>query len=250
MHYKALIFDIDGTAIPNERGGMPSEKLIDAIAKAQKYVKVSAATGRPISNSLHILQALKLASPCVIAGGTLIFDPVTQKTLWKKEMSTEQVRDILTITKSYPYKVWISNQLDASPAIENIVIQPEQIIFIMTVSKEDTKTIMQKLAFIPDITVHEVISWTPDHIDIHITHKEATKKHALQKLLKLENVNKENVIVVGDANNDLPLFEVAGYKVAMGNATDVLKSHADFITSSVDDDGLAAVIEKFILPSA
>src|SRR6185437_6847206 len=140
--------------------------------------------------------------------------------------------------------VWISNQNNASPAIEKIAIQPEQIIFIMTVSKKDTKIIVQKLAQIPDISTHEVISWTPDHLDIHITHKDATKKHALEELLKLENLAKENIMAVGDANNDLPLFEVAGFKVAMGNGSDRLKEAADYITDSVEEDGLAKAIEK------
>ena len=193
---------------------------------------------------MQILQALQITSPCIIAGGTEIIDPITRKTLWKKELSADQVREVISIAKSYPYKVWISNQNDASPAIEDITIQPEQIIFIMTVSKEDTKEIMQKLAHIPAITAHEVISWTPDHIDIHITHKDATKKHALEELLRIENLAKENLMAVGDANNDLPLFEVAGYKVAMGNGSDLLKEAADYITDSVEEDGLAKAIEK------
>lgn len=241
---KAIIFDLDGTAIPNQKGGMPSQRLIDAVVKAQQKVKVSAATGRPISNSRHILKALKITSPCIIAGGTQIIDPVTEETLWKKEMSADQVREIISVATSYPYAIWTSDRLEVSPTKEDIVIQPEQIIFIMTVTKEDTKAIMQKLALIPDITAHEVISWTPDHIDIHITHKDATKKNALQELLKIENVDKEKVMVVGDANNDLPLFEFAGFKVAMGNGSDQLKKAADYVTESVENDGLAMAIEK------
>lgn len=241
---KAIIFDLDGTAIPNKKDGMPSLRLINTVTKAQQKVKVSAATGRPMSNSRNILKALKITNPCIIAGGTQIIDPVTEKTLWKKEMSAYQVREIISIAKSYPYEVWISDQLDASPTIEEIVIQPEQIIFIMTVTKKDAKNIMQKLAQIPDIITHEVISWAPDHIDIHITHKEATKKHALQELLNIENIDKEYLMVVGDANNDLPLFEVAAIKVAMKNGSDQLKEAADYVTDSVENDGLAKAIEK------
>lgn len=241
---KTIIFDLDGTAIPNEKKGMPSQRLIHTVAKAQQKVKISVATGRPISNSLHILKALNITSPCILAGGTQIIDPLTQKTLWKKELSATQVQEIVSVAMQYPYDVWISDQLAASPAKEDIVIQPEKVIYIMTVTKEDTKTIMQKLALIADITAHEVISWMPDHIDIHITHKEATKKHALQELLKIENVKKENVMVVGDADNDLPLFELAGYKVAMGNGSDRLMKAADYVTESVENDGLAIVIEN------
>ena len=54
-------------------------------------------------------------------------------------------------------------------------------------------------------------------------------------------------MVVGDGNNDLPLFELAGWKVAMGNGADVLKEAADWIAPSVDEDGLAVAIERFIL---
>lgn len=241
---KAIIFDLDGTAIPNEKGGMPSQRLINTISKAQQKVKVSAATGRPLYNSLHILKALKITSPCVIAGGTQIVDPVTEETLWKKELSAEQVQEIVSVAMPYPYEVWISNQLEASPAKKDIIIQPEQVIFIMTVTNEDAKNIMQKLAYIQDITAHEVVSWTPNHIDIHITHKDATKRHALEELLRIENIDKKNVMVVGDANNDLPLFEVAGYRVAMGNGSDRLKKAADYVTDSVENDGLAKAIEK------
>lgn len=54
-------------------------------------------------------------------------------------------------------------------------------------------------------------------------------------------------MVVGDGGNDLPLFELAGFKVAMGNAEEVLKKQADWIAPSVDEDGLAVAIKKFIL---
>lgn len=241
---KAIIFDLDGTAIPNKREGMPSQRLIETVAKAQKKVKVSIATGRPLSNVRHILKALQITSPCVIAGGTQIINPQTEETLWKKELSAEQVKDIIAVCMPYSYEVWISDQRDASPAQKDIIIQPEQVIYIMAVSKEDTKVIMQQLGEIPNIVAHEVKSWTPDHIDIHITPVDATKKHALIELLRLENIDKEFVMAVGDGNNDLPLFEIAGYKVAMGNAMDQLKEQADYVTASVDDEGLAKIIEE------
>lgn len=244
MEIKAIIFDLDGTAIPNKKDGMPSKRLIETVAKAQKKVIVSVATGRPLSNARHILKALHITSPCVIAGGTQIINPQTEETLWKKELSAEQVKNIISVCMPYSYEVWISDQLEASPAIENIVIQPEQVIFIMTVSKKDAYIIVQELKKIPQIAIHEVNSWTPNHIDIHITHIEATKKHALEVLLKLENINKQYLMAVGDGNNDLPLFEIAGYKVAMGNAMDELKDHADYVTAPVEEDGLAKIIEE------
>ncbi|HWY79734.1 MAG TPA: HAD family hydrolase [Candidatus Sulfotelmatobacter sp.] len=241
---KAVIFDLDGTAIPNKKAGMPSQRLIKTVAKAQSKAKVSIATGRALSNVRHILKALKITSPSIIAGGTQIINPQTEETLWKKELSAEQTKAIIDICMPYSYEIWISDNAKALSKREDIIIQPEQVIYLMAVSKEDTKIIMQKLEKISDIVAHEIKSWTPDHIDIHITHIEATKKHALIELLKLEQIAKKDVMAVGDGNNDLPLFEIAGFKVAMGNAMDKLKKNADYITDSVDDDGLAKVIEE------
>ena len=114
----------------------------------------------------------------------------------------------------------------------------------MTVPIADADILMKKLHEISDIIAHEVTSWTPKHVDIHITHIEGTKKYALEQLLKLENVDKEYVMAAGDANNDLPLFAVAAYKVAMGNATQRLKDAADYVTDTVENDGLAKAIEE------
>jgi len=247
MNIDAIIFDLDGTAIPNKNEGMPSQKVIRAVAKAQKIVKVSAATGRPISNCRHILKALNITSPCVVAGGTQIINPQTEETLWKKELSKEQVKKIIDICSPYNYQIYISDEKESSPASEKRIKRAEQIVYIMAVTTKDTPVIMGQLHKIPHIISHEVISWTQGHFDIHITHGGATKKHALEELLKIENIGKEHVMAVGDSNNDLPLFQIAGYKVAMGNATDKLKKEADYVTAHVDEDGLAEAIEKFIL---
>ena len=120
----------------------------------------------------------------------------------------------------------------------------ERIIYIEPVTKEDTEIILKKLSKIPNITAHKVVSWTPDHFDIHITHFEATKRHSLEILLEILKVHKNEVVAVGDSNNDLPLFELAGYKIAMENGSNELKKKADMIAPSVVEDGLAVALEK------
>ena len=51
----------------------------------------------------------------------------------------------------------------------------------------------------------------------------------------------------GDGYNDLTMIEYAGVGVAMANAQDIVKEHADYITLSNDEDGLVPVVDKFIL---
>lgn len=64
---------------------------------------------------------------------------------------------------------------------------------------------------------------------------------------QLLQLNKSEIIGVGDRDNDLPLFDSVGFKIGVGNATQTLKNAADYIAPSAKDDGLAHVIEKFIL---
>ncbi len=65
----------------------------------------------------------------------------------------------------------------------------------------------------------------------------------IQKL----GINREEVIACGDGYNDITMLQFAGLGVAMENATEQTKKAADYITLSNDDDGVAFVIQKFIL---
>ena len=60
-------------------------------------------------------------------------------------------------------------------------------------------------------------------------------------------IEQYEIIGVGDGYNDFPLLMACGLKVAMGNATEDLKEIADYIAPTVDEDGVADVIEKFVL---
>jgi hydroxymethylpyrimidine pyrophosphatase-like HAD family hydrolase len=74
-----------------------------------------------------------------------------------------------------------------------------------------------------------------------------SKAKALQDMIDYLGVSFTEILVVGDSFNDVSTFEVAGTKVAMGNAPDSLKALADWVAPPVSQDGVAAVIEKFIL---
>jgi hydroxymethylpyrimidine pyrophosphatase-like HAD family hydrolase len=78
-------------------------------------------------------------------------------------------------------------------------------------------------------------------------HGEVSKAAALERLGALLNIQREEMIAMGDGANDLELIAYAGLGVAMGNATDAVKKKADAVTLTNDKDGVAAVIEKYLL---
>lgn len=60
----------------------------------------------------------------------------------------------------------------------------------------------------------------------------------------------EEVAVLGDMANDLPMFAAAGFAIAMGNATPEVQAKADAVTATNDENGWARAIEEIVLPRA
>jgi HAD superfamily hydrolase (TIGR01484 family) len=249
MKYKALIFDIDGTAVPNREDGVPSPRLIKAVLDAKEYVTFSAATGRPWYLAKSIIKTLNIESPCVISGGAQIVNPIDEKILWEKSLDRDQVREIVNILLPFDYEVYFSDDDSPSNLKEKVLDTTERIIWVAGLTEEQALELEKKIMAVGHISTHIVPDWTAERYVLNISHKEATKKHALEVLLEMIQVDRSLVIAVGDSGNDLPLFAVSGYKVAMGNATSGLKEIADYTTDTADEDGLAKVIEKLVLES-
>ena len=74
-----------------------------------------------------------------------------------------------------------------------------------------------------------------------------SKGSALRDVIDYLGLKASQVMTIGDSFNDLPIFEVAGTKVAMGHAPESLRQLADWVAPPVEEDGVAAAIEKFIL---
>ena len=82
---------------------------------------------------------------------------------------------------------------------------------------------------------------------LEFINKEADKGEGLRALAKHLGVNKEEIIAMGDAGNDIAMIKYAGLGVAMKNASMEVKEIADFITESNEDDGVAKLIDKEVL---
>ena len=80
-----------------------------------------------------------------------------------------------------------------------------------------------------------------------IADKQATKGLAVDFLCKQYGISKDEVLAIGDQDNDIELLKSGGIAVAMGNATEDLKKCANFITDTVDNDGWVKAIEKYCI---
>lgn len=246
--YDTIIFDLDGTAIVSEESATPSESLIEIVEKAQSKMNLCAATGRGLTYARHVLKALNLTDPCVISAGTQVVNPKTEEILWEEPMNLDDINKVIEACKSYPYRIIIEDEgLEGGKVANEIkLMKPVNVMYVMEVSKKDSKLLSKALESIEGIIASPVGSWGFSGFDIHITSQRATKEHAINELLKMVDTTKEKTIGVGDADNDIHLFKAVGLKVAMGNATDNLKKEADIITETVENDGLVKIIEKYL----
>lgn len=98
--YKALMIDVDGTLVPNEKEGMPSKKVASAITEANKLIHVGIATNRPLFLVEHIFEHLKLSGPSIVNGGGQVIDIASKKVYYRQPVENEDINKVYQITKS------------------------------------------------------------------------------------------------------------------------------------------------------
>ncbi len=114
------------------------------------------------------------------------------------------------------------------------------------------KTIYQLLAFfgkdkekelmkvLPDC---EPTRWNPLFTDI--VPKGSSKRVGIMKMSDYFGISEKEIIAFGDGGNDIQMLEYAGLGIAMGNAAEEVKQSADYVTSDVDEDGIAKALIHF-----
>jgi len=249
MKYKLLLLDVDGTTTASNGEALPSRRVIDAVAHAQDQLHVALATGRSIELAQSVIDSLGLRGPSVFNGGAEIIDVQNKSVLRSQQLGVPTLQELIRLALPFGYAVYTDeDQYAAAITKPEDIMAPAAKLFIEEVSTSDAVHILEQLNGVPLAEAHPTSSWGEgDVVDIHVTHEHATKRHGAERLIHLLGLKKEQVIAVGDGYNDVPLLEAAGLKVAMGNAPDEVKRLADYIAPSLEDDGVAEVIERFIL---
>jgi len=243
------MLDVDGTTVVFRKGTMPSPKVRQTIIKAHKKIKVGLATARPLWDVIYIIRDLEIDMPCIVAGGTQIYDPLKEKIVWEKRIEYKDALKILKIAKQF--KLEIIDGADEKPTSKNSSKnyqkrKPLQF-WVESNDKKLMANFISEVSRISTISIIQVPSWNSQNTGALISHAQATKQHGILEIAKLLNISTKDIIGVGDGYNDFPLLMACGLKIAMGNANEELKKIADFVAPSVEEDGVATVIEKFIL---
>lgn len=250
-HIKLVLTDVDGTLVEPEKHEV-SDVVRQSIIKAEDAgVQVVAVTGRPFQMAQPVLEVLGFDGYCVVDNGATIHDVVTGDIKWSCWLDVATVRQIVEIVLPF------STAIDYTPGWEEHVpvlesemelvkeAAPYVFSFFPNEHLSEIETALEKVSGISFHT-NERLS-DPEQMYVQVNHVNATKFHGVEALRELLGVPKEYSMAIGDGANDVPLFENAGLKVAMGNATDLLKAKANHVVAAQADDGFAEAMERFVL---
>ncbi|MBR3646649.1 MAG: HAD family phosphatase [Lachnospiraceae bacterium] len=268
MNKKMLVLDIDGTLTNSKKEITPATK--EAIFKIMdKGHIVVIASGRPTPGTAKVANELELDK----RGGYVLAFNGCRITNWKtKEVIYQNVLDnslIPMLCKFADEKQigLISYEKDcvitSSPHDEYMELEAR----INSIPIKDVDNLAEYI----DFEVNKCLFSAPDKIAeqrekelvelfsdkasiyrsepffIEVMPKGGDKAASLDRLVNILGMDKEDTICCGDGFNDLSMIKYAGVGVAMANAQEVVKTEADYVTLSNDEDGLIPVIEKFIL---
>jgi len=266
--YKLIALDMDGTLL-NSQKALTSRVRSAITAAKEQGIKVVLASGRPFEGMLSTLQELgldgeddyaltynaslilKVACKTVISSAILTGQDATDLSkvadrLGVNILAYSMIRGLITpkLNKYTEFEAKL-NGIDFTLFDFNQLDAEEGILKVMMIDEEDLlSNAVQALP--PKLQEKYSMARSTPHF-YEFMNKNSNKGKGMAALTAHLGLKPEQIICVGDAANDLEMIKFAGLGVAMENAVDEVKAHADYITLSNDQDGVAHVFEKYIL---
>jgi HAD superfamily hydrolase (TIGR01484 family) len=246
MKYKALFLDLDGTTV-GYASVTPTKRVIQAVRQAQQHLTVSIATGRILNHSQSIIDILGIRGYCILDQGTQVYDPVGQTMVSELVLERSVAQKAIDIFVSNSLSPYVFDGQENIPYKKGNTYSKVISVYAEDFPREKEEALRKDLHVLTEVSVHRMVAKKDSLASIEVTHALGTKQYGIEKIAQLMGIDTHEIIGVGDGYNDFPLLMACGLKVAMGNAVPELKAIADFIAPTVDEDGVATVIEKFIL---
>jgi Cof subfamily protein (haloacid dehalogenase superfamily) len=275
--YRLVAIDLDGTLLRKD-GTMGARTRLALRAAVRQGIKVVICTGRRFRTTLPILAELQLAVPVIVHGGLLIKDAGTHETLYHSYLPKDFTLAALKFLKAQGatpivyvdlfaqgIDIYLDNESDGHPFHLKYLARNRlnchfvgdvtevfcpQTVHIGTLADRPS---LERL----NLRIEREFGAAIRHQVMNNTNEEGaflelmspgnSKWRALSRLIEREGYTSEQVICIGDEVNDLEMIAHAGLGVAMGNAIPAVKAVAQHVTHSNEEDGVAHVIEQFVL---
>lgn len=273
-----VVLDVDGTLFGSD--GKVSMSSIEAMKKAQeKGVTIMLASGRDYS-SLPLDQLKDVDIPYVITcNGSAAYKTETKETLYEECLDTEEMLEVFdyVLERGIHLNVQMNGgnytEKKCQSYIRNMAV-PDYVKEVLDETCEPLDDIVEfvrknevdilKVALNFQIKEdgeylnrEEVNQYLKKLLDIHVVDGGfanlefnkvgVSKASGIRFMSKYLGIPKEDIIAIGDSENDIEMLKEAGLGIAMGNALAEVIAVADAVTAPNDEDGVAKAIEKYLL---
>ncbi len=252
---KAVFFDIDGTLIPIGGNRMPQD-TIDALNTLKTNdIKIFLASGRGVKELAVITNDVKFDG-YVTLNGQICLDEKFQLFYGNQIPSQDMgvLKDLFQGKKLPAIMVeqeeYYCNYIDESV----IAIQKEIGVDTKKIGEYTGKPVYQVILYADSKITEELFQklpnckWSRWHSKgIDVFSKDGGKMTGIKKTLEYFGISREETMAFGDGDNDVDMLEYVGLGVAMGNAVDMTKAAADYITSPQDEQGIFKALKHFKL---
>ena len=247
---RLLALDMDGTCL-NGRSRMTEETIRTIRKAADAGIIIVPTSGRPLTClPYRMTQEKGLYRYTITSNGAQVVDLEEKKTLFRMLMKRERVVQFLRECEGLNVVRMTHIQhryVMEGPLMEvaGRIVYGRDVDGIRRVN--DMEAFVEKIHYdIEEVQVYFFSGRTRRKV-AEILAKNTSKGTALNALASRLGIAKEEIACIGDSANDLPMFEAAGLKIAMGNAVPELKKKADIVAYSNHIDGAAKAIEQYIL---
>lgn len=266
MKYKMLVLDMDDTLLTDDHTISARNK--EALRQAQELgVYVVLASGRPTPAMTDYAVQLNLAhydSYILAYNGAVIMRMKDSSILFEQSLTKEEIHRLYDF--SVAHKVHIITYLNGkiisetdSPYIDiekQITGMPFEKVTnfkdavttsaIKCILLEEPKYLKHVEALLKAEMPDKSVATSKPYF-LEVTHHGIDKAESLKRLAAKLNIRQEEIIAVGNAGNDLSMVEYAGLGVWVDNVTPELRDRADVIVASNNNNGVAEVVERYIL---
>lgn len=251
---KAVFFDVDGTLLSHAMNDVP-ESAREAVEKLkQNGILTVVATGRHMSEYRNLpIADIEFDAYLTLNGGLML--DADRKAYAGTPIDRGEMEVLAQIFKAkrIPFALIGANERYINYVDDTVVrTQAETMGTVPRLGEYAGEDVYQILAFVPedqkkllDDVLDEcaVKSWNETGVDI--MPRDGGKSAAIRKFIEDRGIEQSETMAFGDAENDIDMLKFAGIGVAMGNAEDKVKAEADYVTDSVDEDGVANALRHF-----
>lgn len=266
--YKLIAIDIDGTLLDsNHQIPMKNIKVINQLYK--EGVSFVIATGRPDIFVGDIVEKLGINSIVIGSNGASVRNIKTKEEVFVNYIDTDILGTLIRIfyEKDIEFLAFSIDTMFANKHNEEVfndfivdrngastddrmdyvltqnmnIITENKIIKIVLMGKDpyDTLKIRDEIKSFPGIE-----NYLSEPCCLDIVRQGTSKATALEVISKKLNINRDEIIAIGDSENDKEMLKFSGVSVAMGNATDSIKNFADMTTKTNDEAGVSVALMK------